>query len=536
MEFEAPVSDILFALNRVAGACSLPGWDEDLASEVLTQFARLAETSFAPLNASGDAEGCRLEQGRVRMPGGFREAYRAYADQGWPGLALPERYGGQGMPAALQAAVSEVFAGANHALQMICDLVTPASRAILGSGSEEQAGTWLPRLAAGQWLATMCLSEAGAGSDLSRIRTRAIREGQDWAISGEKIFVSGGDQDMSEGILHLVLARTGDAGSGSHGLSLFLCPSVGEDGKPNDINVIRIEDKLGLHAAPTCQLAFDGARAELLGHEGEGLRALFPMMNHARLDVALQGIAHAARASAIARSYAAERRQGRLPGGGPTVTIDRHGDVRRMLDEQQALVATGRALCYATAVILDRGEELDLVDFMTPVCKFLGAETGVRCSDLAIQVLGGYGYLREYAVEQIFRDVRITPIYEGANGIHAMTLAGRLLRRHDGIAATAFRSWIGKLGEAAQGEFGEAVAEVARLWSEARRNVLAEAEPGRMAHAFMQLTVSLARQGAWVMILAQAADSAFPKELAEIAHGDIARLRLAARYWAGLLG
>lgn len=535
MDFQAPVSDILFALNRVADARSLPGWDEELASEILAQFARLAENTFAPLNASGDAEGCRLDNGRVRMPRGYREAYRQYAGQGWPGLVVPERWGGQGMPSALQAAITEVFAGANHPLQTVCDLVTPAVRAISASGTEAQADAWLPRLAAGEWLATMCLSEPDSGSDLGRIRTRATRDGSGWRISGEKIFVTGGDHDLGEGILHLVLARTGDQDSGSRGLSLFLVPSTDNEGRNNGVRAVRIEEKLGLHASPTCQLVFDNASADLLGAEGEGLKAMFPMMNQARIDVALQGIAHAARAGSIARDHAAQRRQGRLPSGGEPVTIDHHGDVRRMLDEQAVLVATGRALCYIAAVNSDRGDTPDLVDFLTPVCKFLGSESGVRAADLAIQVLGGYGYLRDYRVEQILRDARITPIYEGANGIHAMTLAVRLLRHKDGVAADAFEDWIDRLQPQAAGDVADALAGVRALWIDGRVKVHDSADPGGMANAFMQLTVTLARLGAWHMILAQSDTPGFPTGMAELAQGDIARLRAAARYWSELL-
>ena len=534
-EFTAPVEDILFTLNRVADAASLPGWEEGLAAEVLRQFSRFAEAELAPLNAPGDAAGCRVVGGRVLTPNGFRRAYRAYAAQGWPGLGLPERWGGQGMPAALEGGVCEIFAAANHALQMVCGLVPPAARAILASGTEAQIERYMPRLCSGEWLATMCLSEPQAGSDLGRIRTRAVRSGSDWRLKGEKIFVSGGDQDMSDGILHLVLARTGDQESGSRGLSLFLCPSDDGDGRHDRIEVVRIEDKLGIHASPTCQLTFDGAHAELLGQENEGLEAIFPMMNHARIDVALQGVAHAAQASSIAREYAAERRQGRVPGEDSAVTIDQHGDVLRMLDEQQALLMTGRALCYTALVSLDRGDNPGLVDFLTPICKFFGAEAGIRSADLAIQVLGGYGYLREYRVEQILRDARITALYEGTNGIQAMTLAGRLLRHQAGAAASAFGQWIGSLRKRASGEIAGALGDVSALWSEALRKVSDRADPGADANAFMQLTICLARLGAWQLILSQANADSFPPRAPKIAQRDVPRLRLAARYWCGLI-
>jgi alkylation response protein AidB-like acyl-CoA dehydrogenase len=439
------------------------------------------------------------------------------------------------MPAALEGGVSEIFAAANHSLQMICGLVAPAARALLASGTDAQLDRYLPLLSSGEWLATMCLSEPEAGSDLGQIRTRAERSGTDWRITGEKIFVSGGDQDIRDGILHLDLARTGSEEGGGRGLSLFLCPSVEGEESLERIRVVRIEDKLGLHASPTCQLTFDGAHAELLGEENQGLEAIFPMMNHARIDVALQGIGHASQAAAIARRYAAERRQGRAPGTDSAVTIDEHGDVRRMLDEQSALVTTGRALCYTALVSLDRGDNPGLVDFLTPVCKFFGSEAGIRSADLAIQVLGGYGYLREYRVEQILRDARITALYEGTNGIQAMTLAGRLLRHRAGAAASAFGQWIGSLRKRASGEIAGALGDVSALWSEALRKVGDKADPGADADAFMQLTICLARLGAWQLILSHSGADDFPPRLAQLAQRDVRRLRLAARYWWGLI-
>ena len=298
--FHAPVDDILFSLIHVARADRLPGWEDALAAEITGHFAAFAEGRIAPLDAPGDAEGCRLEAGRVRMPSGFAEVYADLAADGWQGLSVPEAYGGQDLGPVLQAAVSEIFSGANHALQMVCSLVPGAVGVLMRFGTEAQKAAYLPPLAEGRWLSTMALTEPGAGSDLAGIRCRAVPEGANWRIEGEKIFISGGDQDLSEGILHLVLARTGPAGTGTRGLSLFLCRSHLADGRRNAVTVTRIEEKLGLHASPTCQLAFDGAEAELIGAEGEGLRAMFTMMNHARLDVALQGVAHAARAADLA--------------------------------------------------------------------------------------------------------------------------------------------------------------------------------------------------------------------------------------------
>jgi len=260
---------------------------------------------IAPLNAVGDRQGAQLENGRVRMPDGFAAAYADLAAGGWQGLTLPEAHGGMAASPLIAAGVSEIFSGANHAMQMVCNLVPGAAAVLLRDGTAAQQADWLPKLASGEALSTMCLTEPAAGSDLSAIRCKAVRAESAWQITGEKIFISGGDQDMSDTILHLVLARSGSAGLG--GLSLFLCP------KQPAVTITRIEDKMGLHASPTCQMAFDAAKAELIGAEGEGLGVMFTLMNHARIDVALQGVAHAARAALIARRYAMDRVQGRLP-------------------------------------------------------------------------------------------------------------------------------------------------------------------------------------------------------------------------------
>ncbi|TYC63573.1 acyl-CoA dehydrogenase [Rhodobacterales bacterium] len=475
--FAAPLDDILFSLNHVAGASALADWDPELASEIGGHFASFAQERLAPLNASGDLEGCRLEDGRVTMPTGFREAYRDYVEQGWPALSVPEAFGGQDLGAAVHAITSEIFAGANHSLQMVTGLVPGAVRTLLHFGTEDQKRRFLPDLASGKTLATMCLTEPEAGSDLSRIRCRAERNGAMWNLIGEKIFISGGDQNMSEGILHLVLARTSD--DGIKGLSLFLCPSTVNDGERNAVRVVRIEEKMGLHASPTCQLSFDSARAELIGSEGGGLKAMFTMMNHARIDVALQGVAHAARAHDIASAYAAERVQGR-EGDGGTVTIDRHPDVQRMLTEADMLALGSRAMAHLALVTVEAGTDPDLTEFLTPVVKVHCTEAGIRAADLGIQVLGGYGYLREYLVEQTYRDARIAAIYEGANGIHARALVTRLLPGGPGKAFEAFlaRECVGR----------PELAGTEDRWRSARAQVLGQDDPASAAHAFMKLT------------------------------------------------
>ncbi len=490
--FTAPIDDILFTLDKVAHADRIPGWDRETAEGIVGHFASFAEGVIAPLNTIGDTQGCRLENGRVRMPDGFTDAYAQLRDGGWQGLTAPEAHGGMALDPVLAAAVSEVFSGANHAFQMLCNLVPGAISTLLAHGSASQQARWIPELASGEALATMCLTEAGAGSDLSRIRTKARKAGERWLIEGEKIFISGGDQDMSGNILHLVLCRTGAVEDGVKGLSLFMTDRAGAGDR---IRVTRIEEKIGLHASPTCQVAFSDAPAELLGTEGGGLSAMFTMMNHARLDVSLQGVAHAARAHAIARHYADERRQGRRPDGTDAVLSD-HADVRRMLDQQQSLALGARAMALLTAVELELGARPELVDFLTPICKVFCSEAGIRAADIGIQILGGYGYVEEYMISQTWRDARICAIYEGANGIHALTTARRGLRAAGGAGAKAFADLVGELAP------GDAsVSGLLTLWLRERDRVLAAADPAPLAHDFTQLTAELFFRATWVKLL-----------------------------------
>lgn len=505
--FEPPVENILFSLRHVAQAGRIPGWDDDLVHEIVRQFARLAEGVIAPADEAADREGCRFEDGRVHMPAGLVAAYASFAEQGWPGLSLPEEAGGQGMPAPVLGAVTEIFAGASHALQMIAGLVPGASRTLVDYGTPDQQARWLPRLASGEWLATMALTEPGAGSDLSGIRTRGEQGPEGWRISGEKIFISGGDQNLTPRILHLVLARTQGAVGSTRGLSLFLVPSHDDAGMKLPVTVTRIEEKMGLHGSPTCQMLFDGAPAELLGKEGEGLKAMFTMMNHARLDVALQGVAHAARATRIATEYARGRRQGKIAGETGPAMLASHPDVRRMLDEAETISIAGRALCHVALVELELQEVPELVDFLTPVCKFACTEGGVVAANLAIQILGGYGYLREYRVEQIVRDARVAAIYEGANGIHALTVATRLLRHDEGRAANAFAQFVRSSG----------ADEALSLWQNAREHMLAVTDPAPAADAFMRLTVETAYAAIWHRLAAVADHAPAPARLRALA-------------------
>ncbi|WP_093362476.1 acyl-CoA dehydrogenase family protein [Tropicimonas isoalkanivorans] len=522
--FVAPLDDILFTMTHVAGATALEHFDADLTGEIAGHFAAFAEAEIAPLDEPGDQQGCRLENGRVRMPDGFAALYASYADQGWPGLTVPEAYGGQGLDGTMLAITSEIFTGANHALQMVTGLVPGAVRTLLHFGTDEQKARHIPPLASGETLATMCLTEAGAGSDLSRVRCKAERAGDGWAITGEKIFISGGDQDMSDRILHLVLART--SADGIKGLSLFVCPCTRADGTRNAVTVTRIEEKMGLHASPTCQLAFDEAEAELIGAEGQGLKAMFTMMNHARIDVALQGAAHAARAHDVARAYAAERVQGRGPDGAP-VTLDAHADIRRMLDEIDALALGARAIAYLASVALESGANPGLVEFLTPVAKYHGTEAGIRAADLGMQVLGGYGYLREYRLEQTYRDARITAIYEGANGIHARALATRLL---SSPAAEAFDAFV-----ATEAATHPEIAECYVLWTRARATVAGAEDPTPLADDFMRLTAETLLRCLWVRMEAAATCHPEPDRIRRVARRARARGSAFAQAYAALI-
>lgn len=523
--FSAPVDDILFSLEHVARLDRTPGWDSDLVAQTAAHFATFAEAELAPLNAPGDREGCQIRDGRVLTPKGYREAFAQYADLGWCGVSLPERFGGLGLPPAVASAViGEISIGACPGFAMATGLIKGAAQTLLVAGTAEQQARYLPRLTSGQWMATMCLTEAGAGSDLSGVTTRAVPAGDHWAISGEKVFISGGDHDLSEGILHLVLARTGSPEDGIRGLSLFLCPSQDDAGARNAVTVTRIEHKMGLHGSPTCQLRFDAARAELIGVPGQGLAGMFTMMNAARIGTSLLGVAHAARAGDIAARYAAQRHQG-------GTTIDRHPDVARMLTEIDALTLGMRAMSHMLLAALADERQADLVDFLTPVCKVFCTEGGIEAANLAIQVLGGYGYLHEYHAEQNFRDVRISAIFEGANGIHAAALATRLLHQKGGRLADAFVAFLTGLADTPR---GAALTEALRLWVEARQVVTTSDAPKELAHPFMQLTGAVLFLAAWHRLEAVADRAPDPARITRLA-AHVARVGDARlRYWASL--
>jgi acyl-CoA dehydrogenase len=458
--YSAPVPDIQFVLHDVlqAEAQDIPGYAElerDFTSAVLGEAAKISEQVLQPLNVTGDRQGCVFDNGVVRTPDGFKAAYDQIAEGGWIGLDADPEYGGQGMPYLLSTAVGEMFVSANMALNMFWGLTHGAYSAINAHGSEAQKRTWLPNMIAGRWGGTMNLTEPQCGTDLGLIRTKA--EPQDdgtYRITGQKIWISGGEHDLTENIVHLVLARIPGAPEGTKGISLFIVPKflVNDDGSLGPRNAVScggLEDKMGIHGNATCVMNYDGATGYLVGEPHKGLRAMFTMMNEARIGVGLQGVAMAAVAYQNALGFARERRQGRHPTGAkepeaPADPILVHPDVRRNLMAQKSFVEGARAFALWGAELVDRAqrggddEAEALVSLLTPVIKGFLTDKGFETTVLAQQTLGGSGFVREWGIEQFVRDTRITMIYEGTNGVQALDLVGRKLPKDGGKAVMAF--------------------------------------------------------------------------------------------------
>jgi alkylation response protein AidB-like acyl-CoA dehydrogenase len=462
-EYTAPLRDMRFALEHLAdlaGVAALPGFDHvdsDGVLGILEENARFMEDLVAPLNRVGDLQGSvRNDDGTVTTPDGFVAAYKAYVDAGWGGVALPEAYGGGGFPWLVGVAMQEVLTSANMAFSMCPLLNQGAIDMLLHHASEEQREVYLPKMVTGEWTGTMNLTEPQAGSDVGALTTKAVpQDDGTYRITGTKIFISFGEHDMSENIIHLVLARTPSAPPGTKGISCFIVPKylLDDDGAPgarNDVTCVSIEHKMGIKASPTCVLAYgeggEGAVGYLIGEENAGMRYMFTMMNNARLSVGLEGLALSERAFQMAVTYAKERQQGRAPGApaGEQSAIVEHPDVRRMLLTMRASIEALRGIIYLNAAAIDRAnrsaDEADrtaaseLADLLTPVSKGWGTDLGVELTSLAIQVYGGMGYIEETGVAQHFRDARIAPIYEGTNGIQAMDLVGRKLPMRAGGA------------------------------------------------------------------------------------------------------
>src|SRR5229473_4065348 len=457
--YSPPLADMRFALDELAllpEIAQLPGCEQasaDLVDAVLEEASKLARDVLAPLNDVGDRERARLENGVVRTPTGFKEAYQKYAEGGWNALPFEPAHGGQGLPVALSTAILEMWNSANMGFALCPLLNIGAVELLQAHGSKAQKQIYLAKMVSGEWTGTMNLTEPQAGSDVGALRTRAVKEGDRYRISGQKIFITYGDHDFTSNIVHMVLARTPEAPQGTKGISLFLVPKFlpkpdGSPGDRNDIRTVSLEHKLGIHASPTCVLAFGdnaGAIGTLVGEENRGIECMFTMMNSARLNVGLQGVAIAERAYQQARDFARQRVQGRPIGAKTALPIIHHPDVRRMLLAMKAQTEAMRGLAYVAAGAIDRARhEPDAaareaaqrrVDLLIPVVKAWSTDLGVEIASTGVQVHGGMGYIEETGAVQHLRDSRINPIYEGTNGIQANDLVGRKLMRDRGAAA-----------------------------------------------------------------------------------------------------
>lgn len=523
--YSAPLKDMQFVLNELAEldqVAKLPGCEEvtpDLVEAILDEANKFASGVLAPLNRAGDEIGAQWADKAVTMPKGFKEAYLQFVENGWPALSCEPEHGGQGLPKTISVAVQEMWKAANMAFSLCPMLTMGAVEALELAGTDEQKATYLPKMISGEWTGTMNLTEPQAGSDLAAVRTRAVpQEDGTYRVFGQKIFITYGDHDMAENTIHLVLAKTPDAPEGVKGISLFVVPKFlvnadGSLGERNDAWCVSIEHKLGIHASPTCVLAFGdsgGAVGTLVGKENEGLKYMFVMMNAARFAVGLEGLAIAERAYQKAVVYARDRVQGRaIEGSSGSVAIIRHPDVRRMLMLMRTQVEAMRALAYVVAAATDmalrhpdaaeRARQQAFVDLMIPVVKGWLTETGNDVATLGIQVHGGMGYIEETGAAQFFRDARITTIYEGTTGIQAMDLIGRKIAREGG---TTLKTVIARMKQT-QGELAN--------------------------HANPDLAAIAAELEQGIAALAQAADyivATYGKDVRAVAAGAVPFLRL----------
>ena len=543
--YRAPVQDTLFLLNDVLGIeryANLPGFANatpDMIEAVLTEAGKFCEEVLFPINQSGDLEGCtRHDDGSVTTPKGFKEAYKAYSEAGWGLLTAPEEFGGQGLPHVIGFPVEEYRNAANQAFAMYPGLTQGATAAILVKGSDAQKATYVPKMVSGEWGGTMNLTEPHCGTDLGLIRTRAVPNGDgSYDVTGTKIFISSGEHDLTENIIHLVLAKTPDAPDSVKGISLFIVPKflVNDDGSLGARNTLQcgsIEHKMGIHANSTCVMNYDGAKGWMVGEENKGLAAMFVMMNAARLGVGIQGLGQADVALQNAVQYAQDRRQGRALTGpaDPQEKADPlfvHPDVRRMLMDGKATVEGLRALCSWGALQVDLAHAAeteeerqladDLVSLLTPVIKGYGTDKGYDVATNAQQVFGGHGYIEEQGMSQYVRDARITMIYEGANGVQAMDLVGRKLAQNGGRAIQAFFAIVD--GEAGGAKANEALADFAGRLEKANGELKAAtmwfmqngmANPnniGAGAHHYMHILGIVALGSMWLR-MAEAAHKA----------------------------
>ena len=465
--YTAPTKDIEFILFDVLkiAESSIPGYaelDRVLVSAVLGEAGKIASDVLLPINISGDLEACKLENGVVHTPKGFQSAFNEIRQGGWGGVDMPEAYGGQGMPYIMGSAVNEFFSSCNQALAMFHGLTHGAASTILAHGTDDQKATYLPNMVACNWTGTMNLTEPQCGTDLGLMRTKAVPQADgSYLITGQKIFISAGDHDLAENIIHLVLARIPGGPDGIKGVSLFIVPKVlvnkdGSLGVRNSVNTGKIETKMGIHGNPTCVMNYDNATGYLLGTAHKGMRAMFTMMNEARLGVGSQGLAQAEIAYQNAVVYAKDRLQGRALEGAknpnsPADPIIVHPDVRRGLMDQKSFVEGGRALVLWGAKLIDQAQRQNnadaegLVSLLTPVIKGFLTDEGYDMTVKAQQIYGGHGYVEEWGMSQYTRDARITMIYEGANGVQALDLVGRKLAQDSGRQFRAFLKLVGDL-------------------------------------------------------------------------------------------
>ncbi|MDN6856821.1 acyl-CoA dehydrogenase C-terminal domain-containing protein [Pseudomonas sp. CAN2814] len=488
-EYKAPLRDVRFLTDEVfdfTGRYEALGATDatpDMFAAILEEGAKFCEQVIAPLNRSGDEEGCHFDNGVVTTPKGFKEAFAQYVEAGWNGVSSDPEFGGQGLPPSLGLLVSEMIGASNCSWGMYPGLTKGAMAAIHAHGTQEQKDTYLPRMTSAVWTGTMCLTEPHCGTDLGIIKTRAVPNADgSYAITGTKIFISAGEHDLSENIIHLVLAKLPDAPAGTKGISLFIVPKFnldanGEAGERNAVACGSIEHKMGIKASATCVMNFDGARGFLIGEANKGLACMFTMMNHARLGTGMQGLCLGETSYQGAVRYAQDRLQMRSLTGPkapekPADPIIVHPDVRRMLLTMKAFNEGNRALAYFTAQLLDiehlsqdaeeRERAGNLLAFLTPICKAFMTETGLEVTNIGMQVFGGHGFIREWGMEQLVRDCRIAPIYEGTNGIQALDLLGRKVLGSQGKLLMGFTRLVHQLCQQ-HAEHPQLKAQVAQL-------------------------------------------------------------------------
>jgi 3-(methylthio)propanoyl-CoA dehydrogenase len=480
MPYQSPLNDMLFVMRELADLdqiLDLPEWkdnDEETVTAILQEASRFTTEVLDPLNRVGDREGVKWKDGQVLTATGFKEAYQVYVENGWNRLGIIAKYGGQPMPSLVASAVHEMWKSANLAFSTCFLLTHGAIEALLLSGSDMLKDKYLPLMVEGRWSGTMNLTEPQAGSDLAAVRTKAVKQPDDtYLITGQKIFITYGEHDLTENIIHLVLARTPDGPPGIKGISLFLAPKIlvnddGSLGKRNDLRCLSCEHKLGIHASPTCVMSYGdqgGAVGYLVGEENRGIEYMFIMMNAARFSVGIEGLAIAERAYQQAVEYAKNRVQGSDIGGGKTpVTIVKHPDVRRMLMLMRSQIEAARSLAYVVAAARDRSvahpdeeqrkRNQAFVDLMTPVVKGWSTEMGVEAASIGVQVHGGMGFIEETGAAQYLRDSRITPIYEGTTGIQANDLVGRKIVRENGVTIRVVIQMIGEFAAGLSKETG----------------------------------------------------------------------------------